>query len=44
LAERNVYNSGWEGAKEEVTLELVIPPEQRWMEGAWFDYIDFFDD
>jgi hypothetical protein len=29
---------------EEVTLELVIPPEQRWAEGAWFDYLDFFDD
>ncbi len=25
-------------------LELVIPEDQRWAEGAFFDYVDFFDD
>ncbi len=28
----------------EVVLELVVPEKQRWSEGAWIDYIDFFDD
>ena len=26
-----------------VVLELVVPEDQRWHEGAWFDYIDFFE-
>ena len=26
-----------------IILELVIPEDQRWMEGTFFDYIDFFD-
>jgi len=26
-----------------ITLELVVPENQRWMEGLFFDYIDFFD-
>lgn len=32
------------GVDEPVVLELVIPEEQRWMEGLFLDYIDFFDD
>ena len=32
------------GKDAQVLLELVIPESQRWMEGAFFDYIDFFDD
>lgn len=31
------------GRSDTVMLELFIPPEQRWAEGAWFDYIDFFE-
>ena len=31
------------GKDASITLELVIPEDQRWMEGAFFDYIDFFD-
>jgi hypothetical protein len=27
-----------------VTLELVVPEDQRWMEGIFFDYVDFFED
>lgn len=27
----------------EVTLELLVPPEQGAHEAAWFDYIDFFE-
>ena len=25
------------------TVELIVPEGQRWSEGAWIDYIDFFD-
>jgi len=32
------------GKKGEVVLELVVPEEQRWYEGAWLDYVDFFED
>ena len=28
----------------QVTLELFIPPDQKYLEGVWFDYIDFFED
>jgi hypothetical protein len=31
------------GKDSPVTLELVVPEEQRWSEGAFFDYIEFFD-
>lgn len=27
-----------------LVLELVVPEDQRWAEGAFFDYIDFFED
>lgn len=27
-----------------LVLELVVPEDQRWAEGAFFDYIDFFAD
>jgi hypothetical protein len=27
-----------------LTLELTVPEGQQWMEGVWFDYIDFFED
>ena len=30
--------------KEEVVIELVVREDQRWYEGAWIDYLDFFDD
>ena len=31
-------------AKGEVAvLELVVPKDQRWSEGTWIDYMDFFD-
>ena len=29
---------------EAVTIELVVPKGQRWSEGVWIDYLDFFDD
>lgn len=29
-------------AGAEVLLELIVPADQRWSEGAWFDYLDFF--
>lgn len=32
------------GVDVPVVLELVIPEDQRWAEGAWFDYVDFFED
>jgi hypothetical protein len=32
------------GKGVDVTVELVVPEEQQWSEGAWFDYVDFFDD
>lgn len=25
-------------------VELIVPEGQRWSEGAWIDYLDFFDD
>jgi len=31
-------------AGQPVTLELVVPEAQRWMEGLFFDYVDFFQD
>lgn len=31
------------GEGERVTVELVVPEKQRWSEGAWIDYIDFFE-
>jgi hypothetical protein len=31
------------GKAEEVTVELVVPEDQRYMEGAWIDYMDFFE-
>ena len=27
-----------------VILELLVPEGQRWHEGGWIDYIDFFED
>ena len=30
------------GKGENVVLELVLPEEQRWGEGAFLDYVDFF--
>jgi len=30
------------GKDAEVTIELVVPEKQRWAEGAFFDYIEFF--
>lgn len=36
---------GPEAAKQaEITLELVVPEKQRWSEGVFFDYVDFFQD
>jgi hypothetical protein len=32
------------GGGKPVVLELVVPENQRRMEGVFFDYIDFFDD
>ena len=32
------------GKAEEVIVELIIPEDQRAMEGAWIDYLDFFED
>jgi len=28
---------------QQVVLELVVPQQQRWSEGVWLDYVDFFD-
>jgi len=28
---------------EPVFVELVVPEGQKWSEGAWIDYLDFFD-
>jgi len=25
-------------------VELIVPEKQRWSEGVWIDYLDFFDD
>jgi hypothetical protein len=32
------------GEGKPIFLELVVPENQRWMEGLFFDYIDFFED
>jgi hypothetical protein len=31
-------------AGSEVVLEFVIPEDQKWSEGLWLDYVDFFED
>ena len=31
------------GKDEQVTIELVVPEGQRWSEGVWIDYLDFFE-
>ncbi len=31
------------GKDRPVIVELVVPEKQRWSEGAWIDYIDFFE-
>jgi hypothetical protein len=31
------------GKAEEVTVELVVPEDQKLAEGAWIDYMDFFE-
>lgn len=31
------------GKPETITVELVVPEKQRWSEGVWVDYMDFFD-
>ena len=50
---RTVGTNAWEDLKvalppagqkpADVTIELLVPEDQRWHEGAWFDYVDFFD-
>ena len=31
------------GKDVEVVLQLVVPEKQRWSEGVWLDYVEFFD-
>ena len=32
------------GKPETVRLEFEVPKDQKWLEGLWLDYVDFFDD
>jgi hypothetical protein len=28
---------------KQVTVELIVPEGQKWSEGVWIDYLDFFE-
>jgi hypothetical protein len=51
LASKQVGTEKWEdiqvdvpAAPKEVIVELIVPEGQKWSEGLWIDYLDFFED
>jgi hypothetical protein len=51
LASETVAVEQWSDLKVEVpdsrgqrvVMELIVPEGQKWSEGVWIDYFDFFD-
>lgn len=50
LLSKQVGTENWEdikldlpGAPKEVIVELIVPEGQKWSEGVWIDYLDFFE-